>query len=76
MIINRLSCQPSTKLIVDISRYCVSVRLFNRDTKPQNEVLQNIETALNRGGRVVPSLQVSPVVDDRVGYFHHSFPFL
>jgi len=76
MVVDRFCCQSSIKLVVDISRYCMPVRLFNRDIEPQDKVLQDIETALNRGGRAVPSLQVPPVVDDRVGYSHRLFPFL
>jgi len=76
MVVDRLGRQPSVKLVVDISRYCMPVHFFNRDVQPQDKVLQDIETALNRGERAVPSLQVPPVVDDRVGYFHRLFPFL
>jgi len=74
MTVDRLRCPSTVELIVDVVQDLRVVHLFNRDIDPQEELLQAVEVVGYGLLRIVPSLQETPVTQDRIGNVHGSHP--
>jgi len=62
--------------VIDIGRHLPSRHLLNGHIHPHHEALKQVQVALHGVSRVVPPLQISPVVHDRVREVHHLPPSL
>ena len=71
MRIDRFRFKPLALKQVDILRHLLVGDLLNGLIQPQHKVLKRVHVVPDGVRRVVPPLQVAPVVDDRIGHRIH-----
>jgi len=74
--VDGLCLEPSPDKEVDIVRDRPGSDLLKGSVQPKDEVPKARQIVCYRKRRVVPSLQVSPVVDYQLGTFHRFLLFL
>lgn len=74
MRVDRFGFKPLAQKEVDIVRDLLVGNLLNRLIQPQHKVLKRVHVVLAGVRRVIPPLQVAPVVDDHIGHRIHLLP--
>jgi len=67
MTVNRFGLQSSVQKIIDIGGQLLIGDRFDGNIQPYDELSERMQIILNGMDRVVASLQIAAVIDDRVG---------
>ena len=74
--VDRLGRKAPVEKVVDIGRHLVFGDLLNGHINPQHEVFKQVQVVLHGVRGIVPPLQKSPVVHDRIREGHRVPPSL
>ena len=74
MAVDGFRLEPSSQQVIRVLGYFPVGHRLKRNLQPQDELPQHGQVVLDRVSRVVPPLEKTSVVDDRMGQVHVSPP--